>query len=299
MAFALEFFTDPGAFIDAARVWLAERPVVNTVIASTAERAVRDDQNGVLRSGAPFWFVVVRDEQRSVVGAGMRAASFAPYPLYVLPMPESAAADLARALVDRGEEVGGVNGALPAALVCATEIARLTGRVVAVAQRTRLFELGKLVEPRRPEGHLRPSSLDEVDRVVAWFLDLIRDANEQAGKAVGFDAHGAPDRDDLGRRISEGRVWFWVDGSGQPVSMIAANAPAFGVARVGPVFTPKAYRGRGFASASVAQVSRQIVSDGSRACLFTDQANPTSNAIYTALGYRPVVDMAHLTIAGI
>ena len=33
-------------------------------------------------------------------------------------------------------------------------------------------------------------------------------------------------------------------------------------------------------------------------CLFTDQANPTSNKIYTALGYQPVVDMANLIIAG-
>ena len=31
-------------------------------------------------------------------------------------------------------------------------------------------------------------------------------------------------------------------------------------------------------------------------CLFTDQANPTSNKIYEALGYRPVVDMAHFVV---
>ena len=33
-----------------------------------------------------------------------------------------------------------------------------------------------------------------------------------------------------------------------------------------------------------------------RCCLFTDQANPISNHIYEALGYRPVVDMVNLTI---
>jgi len=32
-------------------------------------------------------------------------------------------------------------------------------------------------------------------------------------------------------------------------------------------------------------------------CLFTDQANPTSNQIYAALGYQPVADMANLVIA--
>jgi len=35
---------------------------------------------------------------------------------------------------------------------------------------------------------------------------------------------------------------------------------------------------------------------GARVCLFTDQANPTSNKIYTALGYHPVADMANLVI---
>jgi predicted GNAT family acetyltransferase len=43
----------------------------------------------------------------------------------------------------------------------------------------------------------------------------------------------------------------------------------------------------------VAEVSRRT---GDRACLFTDQADPTSNRIYQALGYRPVVDMVNLLV---
>ena len=39
-----------------------------------------------------------------------------------------------------------------------------------------------------------------------------------------------------------------------------------------------------------------MLAEGARVCLFTDQANPTSNKIYAALGYRPVVDMANLVI---
>jgi predicted GNAT family acetyltransferase len=46
----------------------------------------------------------------------------------------------------------------------------------------------------------------------------------------------------------------------------------------------------------VAEVSRRILAGGARVCLYTDQANPTSNRIYAALGYRPVVDMANLTL---
>ena len=55
-------------------------------------------------------------------------------------------------------------------------------------------------------------------------------------------------------------------------------------------------RGHGYASAAVAEVSRRLLAAGHRVCLFTDQANPTSNRIYQALGYEPVVDMATLRI---
>ena len=100
--------------------------------------------------------------------------------------------------------------------------------------------------------------------------------------------------DDILVRIRGERVWFWDDGG--PVHLTGANAPAYGVARVGPVYTPKENRGRGYAGAGVAEVSRRILAAGSRACLFTDQANPTSNRLYERLGYRPVVDMANLRV---
>ena len=57
------------------------------------------------------------------------------------------------------------------------------------------------------------------------------------------------------------------------------------------------HRGQGIASTAVAQVSRLLRDSGERACLFTDQANPTSNKIYAAIGYVPVVDMANLVIS--
>ena len=43
-------------------------------------------------------------------------------------------------------------------------------------------------------------------------------------------------------------------------------------------------------------MSRRLRDAGARVCLFTDQANPTSNRIYAALGYVKVVDMANCGI---
>lgn len=63
--------------------------------------------------------------------------------------------------------------------------------------------------------------------------------------------------------------------------------------RIGPVYTPPKERGRGYARALVAAVSRRRLTEGDSACcLFTDLANPVSNAIYPQVGYRPVGDYA-------
>ena len=93
-----------------------------------------------------------------------------------------------------------------------------------------------------------------------------------------------------------GRVWFWTDESGVPAHLSAMNAPAFGAARIGPVYTPKEHRGQGYAGNTVAALSQRILDSGAVPCLFTDQANPASNALYAALGYRPIVDMVNLLI---
>jgi predicted GNAT family acetyltransferase len=80
------------------------------------------------------------------------------------------------------------------------------------------------------------------------------------------------------------------------VYVTGASRPIFGVSRIGPVYTPREQRGRGYAGATVAAVSRRLLDEDARVCLFTDQANPVSNALYERLGFRPVVDMANLVI---
>ena len=61
----------------------------------------------------------MRDEAGAVVGVAMRTANFPPYPLFLMPMPDDAARELARVLFARGEEMTRINGALPAIRVFA------------------------------------------------------------------------------------------------------------------------------------------------------------------------------------
>ncbi len=292
----LRFFDDPLAFLDVAADHLAEQPVVSTVVSGVAHKIAADAEAGVpWPAGVPCWFTVVHDREK-VVGAAMRTAKFGTHPAFLLPMSDEAATLLARNLVERDEPMTAANGALPAVQVFCEEMAAHVGGEVRVGQHTRLFELGELVEPPPVEGRLRPAVVDEEPLITAWFDAFMVDADEQAGRTPGETPHETPGPEDMRRRIEGGRVFVWEDGSGQAVNVTAASQPSYGVSRIGPVYTGREHRGRGYASAAVAQTSRLLRDSGERPCLFTDQANPTSNKIYEAIGYRRVVDMANLRV---
>ena len=290
----LQFCADPGEFLAVAGDYLAADPVASTVVTTIAHRLLAQQADGIAQPGRNWWLVV--RNASAVVGAGMRTAPFAPYPPFLLPMPDQAAVALARTLHERGEEVLAVNGALPAVVLCAAELTRLGGGQVQVSQHTRLHELRELVWPAAVPGGLQAATEDDVDLATEWFGAFMGDADEQAGRPRGASAHEAPDRTEMLRRLRAGRLWFWITEAGERVHLTGVSPPSFSVARVGPVYTPPAQRGRGWASNAVAEISRRIQAQDARVCLFTDQANPTSNKIYAALGYQPVADMANLVI---
>lgn len=290
MVIRLEFLTDAKEFLETAGEYLARDSVQNTVVATTAQRFAAGEKG----SPEDWWLVVYAGSE--IVGAGMRTAPFPPRPAFLLEMPEEAALLLARTLYERQEVVSGLNGALPAVRVCAEELARLIGGAVEVAMHTRLFEVGEVISPARPEGQLRRGTVEDCELAIAWFAAFLADADEQAGRPRGSIPHEIPDRDVMILRIQNGQVWFWVDDGGHPVNLTAMNPVSFGAARLAPVYTPHAHRGHGYASAAVAELSQRILDLDARPCLFTDQANPTSNRIYQAIGYRPVADLANLVI---
>src|SRR3954454_12864435 len=291
----LRFFDDAGEFLDVAGDHLAGQPVLSTVMASVASRGRDQRAAGVAwPEDVPCWFAAFVDRGR-VVATAMRTAPFGEFPAYLMPMSDDAAVLLARTLLGRDEPVLGANGALPAVQVFSEEMASGTGRRVMVGQHTRLFELGELKEPALVPGLLRHATLGEQEVVTGWYLAFMTDADEQAGRAPGESPHESPEPDEMRRRIQSGQVLVW-EVEGAPVHVTAATTPAFGVSRIGPVYTPKEHRGHGYASRAVYEVSKLLRDDDTRACLFTDRANPTSNKIYEALGYERLVDMANLRV---
>lgn len=195
------------------------------------------------------------------------------------PMPEVAARQLAEAL--RGTRVGGVKGgdgpvrAFAAAWTAA-------GEPWTVTRRSRLFRLGELTPPHpAPPGASRRATAADVPLVAAWMSAF--------AAAIG-EAPAADHTAKAARRVDQGGLHLWEDG-GRPVSMAAHSPLVAGQSRVAPVYTPPELRGRGYAGAVTAAVSRAARDAGARqVLLFADVANPTSTALYQRLGYRPVAD---------
>lgn len=293
----LEFFRHPQPFLDVAGPLLTDEPVIGSVIASFSERIAREVAGEVdswADMGAPFdrWWVVVRDDAGEVVSAAMRTAPFEPHPTFALAMTDEVAIALAAALHARGEFLGGANGALPGSRALAVETARLWGGELVVDKHTRLWEATHVEVPPAPPGRLRLATEADAELVLDWFNRFHAEADEQAGREPDPDSGEHVTIDAVLGRIREGIEWLWELPDGEVVHMTGRTLASYGVSRIGPVFTPRAHRGSGIASHVVGELTRAGLAEGSRMCLFTDQANPTSNKIYEALGYRPVTDMA-------
>lgn len=295
--FELEFFDAPQPFLDGAGELLASDPVLGSVIASVSERTARelaDGRDSWAELGAPFerWWLVVRDGSGAVVSAAMRTAPFKPYPTFGMPMADAAARALAAAVHERGELLGGCNGALPGSEVLARATAELAGGEVVADKATRLWEATSVEVPPAPEGRLRQATEEDAGLVLSWFEAFHVEADEQAGREPDPASGEHNTVASVLVRIREGVEWLWELPDGTITHLTGAGPPSYGVSRIGPVFTPRDFRGRGIASYVVGELTRRGLEAGDRMCLFTDRANPTSNKIYAGLGYEPVVDMA-------
>jgi hypothetical protein len=144
----------------------------------------------------------------------------------------------------------------------------------------RAFEIRRVIPPKAVRGRMRLAQADETATIRAWIMAFIEEARLN-------DPY--PSEAKVRERIEKGEIFLWIDGV--PISMAATARPIGKGISIGMVYTPPEHRRHGYASALVASLSQRLLDGGFEYCtLFTDQANPTSNAIYQRIGYRPVCD---------
>ncbi len=270
---------DLHGFLSRAGGFLRSRPDVHTV-ALTVTEALRTRGLRVYGDEPPFFGVLERDGQ-------VRAAYFRtpPHRLNVTPLVPEEADSLAAHLAAAGHHVPGVAAARETAEAFVRAWHHRTGAGSVLHQRQRLYRLGMLTALRpAPPGRARIAGPPDRDRLMRWHDEFV----EAVGGAATGEAASWADS-----RIAYGGITFWESEDGTPLSMAGVTPAVAGQVRVAPVYTPAHLRGRGYAGAVTAEVSRAALTTGVREMLlFTDLANPTSNGLYQRIGYRPVADFA-------
>jgi hypothetical protein len=207
-------------------------------------------------------------------------------PFRLLPMGGPAGFDELVAVV-RSEPISipGVSGFVPEVEQFAACWTAATGASTRVDMSMRVYTADTVVSPVAAPGRMRAAT--EADRALltewghAFAVETRLARSEGADEVV---------RSITGRIGTEPGIVLW-EVDGVPVALAGGTESSPGITRVGPVYTPPHRRRRGYATSLVAEWTVELLRRGARRCmLFTDLANPTSNSIYQAVGYRPAGD---------
>lgn len=230
---------------------------------------------------------VVRDRPQTYATArfwyvdGAAAMQTPPHNL-ILAKPRDRAA-LERLVATIDAELPGVVGAVPEV----DEFVERWGRPSRRVFEQGIYALDRVSPPPPAPGVYREADDADLDLVLDWYRAFAEEAlhgNETIERAQVEARLESP----------EGGIGLWLD-DGAVVSLCSYGSPTPNGVRVGPVYTPPELRGRGYATSLTAEVSGRRLVAGRRFCfLYTDLANPTSNAIYERIGYRRVAESAEI-----
>jgi GNAT superfamily N-acetyltransferase len=270
---------DVTSFAQRAVPWLLQSEAEHNLILGIIEQL---KQHRSIGAGEPYLLTVEHDDH--VAGCVFRTP---PYKLGLTRMPHGAIAALVNEVGDVFDELPAVMGPSPQARAFAEAWASSKGKSARIGMRQRIYELREVVPPPKPAlGQLRLAGKRDLELLVTWLDEF----------AVETRVGTVNTRTFAENHINNKTVFLWEDEGEPRTSSLFAGLTPHGV-RVGFVYTPPAFRRRGYASACVAAVSQKAFDSGYEfCCLYTDLSNPTSNDIYQRIGYTPVCDVVDYEI---
>lgn len=150
-----------------------------------------------------------------------------------------------------------------------------------LAMRMRVFEIREVADVPLSGGELRLAGMGDHSLMAQWIAEF----SGAIGEPADFEAaaRGAE------RFIQAEQLYIW--DCGGPVSIAKTSSATPNGITVNTVYTPAEYRNRGYATSCVWSLTKKLLSDRYSFCsLYTDLLNPTSNDIYSKIGYSPVGD---------
>jgi len=202
---------------------------------------------------------------------GAAAMQTPPYNVIVAkPRDGDALAELVAAI---DVELPGITAAVPEV----DDVVALWGRPATLQRTDNIWELRTLRDPPPVAGAPRETTDADLELVLDWWSfanpspEIVRQQVEQR----------------LGDE--DGGITLW-DVNGETVSMCGYGSPTPNGIRIGLVYTPPEHRGRGYAAAVTADVSRRQLARGRFCSLYTDASNATAEGVYARLGYERVAE---------
>ena len=140
-----------------------------------------------------------------------------------------------------------------------------------------IMRLDKVNETPKAPGFCRPLREADLFFVPYWELAFNVDCHLNEGSLQ-------DKTNQVKARIGRDIQYLWEDG--YPVSQAHQGKKTPGGAGISGVYTPPQYRGRGYASSVVAELSQILLARGNTFCfLFADAENPISCGIYRKIGF--------------
>jgi predicted GNAT family acetyltransferase len=195
---------------------------------------------------------------------------------------EEAVSLLIESVRSRWQTIPGVTGHREVTDLFAERWSKTFGTSIQSTMAQRIYRLDSVNSVSVVPGRIRLAILADKDVVSSWIRAFSIDTNEASNRDL--------PESDITQRIEKGEIYLWED-TGRSVSMAGKSCPTERGAAVSLVYTPPEFRRRGYATACVAGVCREILKRGYDFCtLYTDLSNPTSNSIYMKIGFKPVCD---------
>jgi GNAT superfamily N-acetyltransferase len=261
-------------FLSAARDWLLEREAENNIVLSIAHLLTTADHP----FREPFYLASIT-ERGKLVGCGVAAP---PDGIELTELPEGAAAELVPGLAGARPDLPWVGAARRVALEFAHAWAAKVGGNWQLRHEWMEFRLDEVVAPRAAPGRLRLGNSADWPLLRTWAPGYAADTNTPVDVS-GF----------LERRLRRRELHVWDHDGAKSFVTMSGNTP--NAVQISSVYTPREFRGNGYASNAVAAASQGALAAGASFCvLFADPEPAQPARIYRSIGYRPIRD--HLVI---
>jgi predicted GNAT family acetyltransferase len=271
-AYSIRRFDDADGFLGRALDWLLESEAEHNLIVSIARRAAEAPTH------VNNAYYATIESSGDVIGCVLRTP---PYKLVVSDFPPDAAPFVSADIGRTYNDVPAVLGPETSARAFADAWCAPRGLKPRIGMRQRVYQLQQVRPPEHSTGSLQVAAVQHIDLITGWIEDFSAESGVPTARARALGEE----------RILRGELFVW-EVDGVPCSMAAWSGSTPNGVRIGYVYTPPKLRGRGYASACVAEVSQRALDAGFNFCfLFTDLSNPVSNSIYQRIGYLPVSDV--------